>query len=97
MQKEAEELSGIDVIIPLYKPGKEFFTLLDSLENQTVSVNRIILMNTGREFFEQLTAGTDFQGKYTNVQVVHLRKEEFGIDRWMDGWVDGWMGGWMDV
>ena len=77
MQKEAEELSGIDVIIPLYKPGKEFFTLLDSLENQTVSVNRIILMNTGREFFEQLTAGTDFQGKYTNVQVVHLRKEEF--------------------
>ena len=76
MQKEAEELSGIDVIIPLYKPGKEFFTLLDSLENQTVSVNRIILMNTGREFFEQLTAGGEIHGKKNKKQEGDLRKKK---------------------
>ena len=26
----------IDVIIPLYKPGKELFTLLDKLDSQSV-------------------------------------------------------------
>lgn len=36
----------IDVIIPVYKPGAELFTLLDKLENQTVPVQKIILMNT---------------------------------------------------
>lgn len=36
----------IDVIIPVYKPGAELFTLLDRLEDQTVPVHKIILMNT---------------------------------------------------
>ncbi|WP_276947980.1 glycosyltransferase family 2 protein [Acetatifactor muris] len=67
----------IDVIIPLYKPDSTLFLLLDRLENQTVPVGRIILMNTGKKYFEELTAGTDFPEKYGNVQVVHLEKEEF--------------------
>ncbi len=36
----------IDVIIPVYKPGEELFSLLDRLEDQTVPVQKIILMNT---------------------------------------------------
>ena len=36
----------IDVIIPLYRPGKELFTLLDRLQSQTVPIGKIILMNT---------------------------------------------------
>lgn len=67
----------IDVIIPLYKPGKELFMLLDRLACQTVAVRRIILMNTEQKYFDELTYGTDFAHKYKNVEVYHLAKEEF--------------------
>lgn len=67
----------IDVIIPLYKPGKELFTLLDKLQEQTVSVQNIILMNTEEKYFEQLTYGTKFYDKYKNVKIYHLSKKEF--------------------
>lgn len=67
----------IDIIIPLYKPGKELFTLLDKLENQTVPVNKIILLNTEEKYFTALTYGTDFVKRYRNVEVFHLSKREF--------------------
>lgn len=66
-----------DIIIPLYKPGKELFTLLDRLENQSVPVHEIILMNTGEEYFRRLTEGTGFEERYPNVRVYHLTKQEF--------------------
>lgn len=37
----------IDIIIPVYRPGKELFALLDRLEGQSVPIHKIILMNTG--------------------------------------------------
>lgn len=67
----------IDVIIPLYKPGKELFTLLDMLKKQTLPIQNIILMNTEEKYFEQLTYGTDFSCLYRNVKVFHLSKKEF--------------------
>uniref|UniRef100_UPI0040575825 glycosyltransferase family 2 protein n=1 Tax=Acetatifactor sp. TaxID=1872090 RepID=UPI0040575825 len=67
----------IDVIIPLYKPGKELFMLLDALNNQTVSIENIILMNTEEKYFEQLVYGTHFADRYKNVKVFHLSKREF--------------------
>ncbi|MCM1111636.1 MAG: glycosyltransferase [Muribaculum sp.] len=67
----------IDVIIPVYKPGKALFTLLDRLERQTVPVANIILMNTEEKYFEQLIYGTDFVHRYRNVKVFHLSKREF--------------------
>lgn len=67
----------IDVIIPVYKPGRELFALLDRLGKQTVSVHRIILMNTEEKYFEQLVYGTEFNRKYPNVEVHHLSKREF--------------------
>ena len=36
----------IDVIIPVYKPGRELFELLDRLKKQTEPVQKVILMNT---------------------------------------------------
>lgn len=66
-----------DVIIPLYKPGTELFKLLDSLEEQSLPVGNIILMNTEKTYFTQLTADMDFTEKYPNVQVIHLSKREF--------------------
>lgn len=67
----------IDIIIPLYRPGRELFTLLDRLEEQTLPVKNIILMNTEEKYFTRLTYGTDFAHKYKNVKVFHLSKREF--------------------
>lgn len=67
-----------DVIIPLYKPGRELFSLLDGLLNQTVKVNRIILINTEEKYFTQLIYGTDFWKKYKEiVSVHHISQKEF--------------------
>lgn len=68
---------SIDVIIPLYRAGKELFDLLDQLNSQTVPINKIILMNTEKRYFEELIRGMDFTKKYGNVEVHHLKKEEF--------------------
>ena len=67
----------IDVIIPVYKPGRELFELLDRLEKQTIPVQKIILMNTEEKYFEQLVYGTDFTRTHSNVEVHHLSKLEF--------------------
>ncbi len=70
-------MGTIDIIIPVYKPDKSFFTLIERLEKQTVPVNRIILLNTEQKYFERLIYGTSFLEKYRNVYVTHLSKREF--------------------
>lgn len=67
----------IDVIIPLYKPGKELFTLLDKIGSQSVPVHQVILLNTEEKYFEQLIYGTKFFEKYQNIKVYHVSKREF--------------------
>ncbi len=67
----------IDVIIPVYKPGRELFAQLDALEAQTLPVNRIILMNTEKKYFDDLVQGTEFAPRYPNAEVYHLSKREF--------------------
>ncbi len=68
---------GIDIIIPLYKPDKGLFALLDKLGQQSLPARKIILMNTEEKYFEQLVYGTDFYDRYKNVEVCHLSKREF--------------------
>jgi rhamnosyltransferase len=70
-------MKEIDVIIPVYKPDKTFFTLIDKLEKQTVPIRKIIVMNTEQKYFDRLIYGTPFAEKYTNVHVTHLSKREF--------------------
>lgn len=67
----------IDVVIPVYRPGRELFSLLDKLGRQTVPVQDIILMNTEKKYFEQLIRETDFVDRYPNVKVWHVLKREF--------------------
>jgi len=67
----------IDVIIPVYKPGRELFSLLDRLEEQSVPVGQIILMNTEKKYFNALVSGMKFAEKYPNVTVYHLTKNSF--------------------
>lgn len=67
----------IDVIIPVYKPGKELYTLLDRLQQQSVPVRNIILMNTEEKYFAQFVYGSRRMDQYKNVKVFHLSKREF--------------------
>lgn len=67
----------IDIIIPVYKPDQKFLALVDKLEHQTVAVNKIIIMNTERQYFDRLVKGTSFFEKYRNVCVINLKKEDF--------------------
>ena len=63
--------SVVDVIIPVYKPGEELMILLKKLSTQTYPINRIILINTEKQYFDD---------KYLflpQAEVVHITKAEF--------------------
>ena len=77
MHEQRRTHMDIDVIIPLYKPGKGLFSLLDRLERQTIPVGRILLLNTERAYFDALDGIRDLLEKYKNVEVYHLTKREF--------------------
>lgn len=72
---------NVDVIIPTYKPDQKFLELMDRLENQTIPVHRIIIMNTEQKYFDRLIYGTTFSKKHKNVLVKHLSKREFDHGR----------------
>lgn len=67
----------VDVIIPVYRPDKKLFALLNALNKQTLRPQTIILMNTEKKYFDELVWGTDFPQRYPNVEVHHISKEEF--------------------
>lgn len=76
----------VDVIIPVYRPDKNFITLLQRLEKQTLPIHKIILMNTEERLWiaagmeEKLGIHTDgepcFCGKLP-MELHHVSKEEF--------------------
>ncbi|MDE6847524.1 MAG: glycosyltransferase [Lachnospiraceae bacterium] len=70
-------MDKVDIIIPAYKPGHKFLTLIEKLEHQSVPVNQIIVMNTEQKYFDRLIYGTSFQKDYRNVTVKHVSKREF--------------------
>lgn len=61
-----------DVLIPVYRPGKQFEELLRKLVNQSYPVHRIILMNTEEAYFPK-----ELAGRYDKVEVHHLTKAEY--------------------
>ena len=62
----------VDVIIPVYRPGNEFYELLEKLSHQSVEINKIILMNTGDAPWK-----ADVEEKYPLCEVHLLKKEDF--------------------
>ena len=63
---------SVDVIIPVYRPGKRFQCLLRRLREQTYPVNRIIVVNTEEKYWDpKVCAGMD------NVEVCHVTRQEF--------------------
>ncbi len=62
----------VDVVIPVYKPTGEFRTVLERLLNQTQPPEKILLINTEKEMFdEHLIDGLD------RIEVKHIRKHNF--------------------
>lgn len=63
---------NVDAVIPAYKPGEDLLDLLEKLQKQTVPVNRIIIINTEREFFDE-----KLYKIASNIEVVHITRKEF--------------------
>lgn len=70
--EEKKRSLRVDVIIPAYRPGKKFSRLLKMLKLQTYPVNKIIVMNTEKAYWND----KGFEG-IDNLMVCHLSKEEF--------------------
>lgn len=70
-------MERVDVIIPTYKPDHKFLELMEKLAEQTIPVQRIIIMNTEQKYFDRLVYGSSFSKKYKNVTVKHLSKREY--------------------
>ena len=66
------ENKTVDVIIPAYHPGNEFTTLIKRQEKQTVSIHRIIVMNTEESMWNK-----EWEKLSDAMEVHHLTKEEF--------------------
>lgn len=67
----------VDVIIPVYRPGARFLEQLRRLEKQTRPVNRFIIMNTEKEFWESWLQTLPENSLPENLDVYHVTKEEF--------------------
>ena len=66
------ENKTVDVIIPAYRPGNEFATLISRLQKQTVPIQRIIVMNTEESMWNR-----EWEQLSQKLEVHHLTKSEF--------------------
>ena len=67
----------VDVIIPTYKPDKDFMLLVEKLQKQTIKPNKIILMNTEEKYIAKFLKETRVLEKYDNVEIHHVSETEF--------------------
>ena len=70
-------MKTIDVIIPTYKPTGKLVRIIEMLEKQTYSVNKIIIINTEKEYFDDFFKDKDILDSYDNILVKHIKREEF--------------------
>ena len=54
----------VDVLIPVYRPGKQLEQLLERLHAQNCPIGKIILMNTEKAYFPE-----DLEHRYENLEV----------------------------
>ena len=62
----------VDVIIPVYQPGRTFSGLLEMLGRQTYPIGKIIIMNTDKSYWND----SGYQG-IPGLEVHHVTKAEF--------------------
>lgn len=67
----------IDVIIPTYKPNKEFIYLIEKLQKQTIKPNKIILMNTEEKYIKDFLSASKILEIYDNIEIHHVLESEY--------------------
>ena len=70
-----------DVIIPTFKPGDKLEKLLRRLLEQSVPVDRVIIMNTEEKYWDAERCESLFEGEDTKLTVCHIRQSEFDHGR----------------
>lgn len=73
----------IDVVIPTYKPDNKLLDIFNMLSKQTVKVNKIIIINTEEQYWNDfMTSQTwDFSGESIEVHHIELKDFDHGKTR----------------
>lgn len=69
----------VDIVIPTYKPDANLLSNLKKITEQTYPVNKIMLINTGKEYMDE----EQFTG-IPNLYIHHIKIEEFDHGRTRD-------------
>jgi rhamnosyltransferase len=72
MEGRKEKRKTVAIVIPTYKPGSEFVKLLHALAKQSYPIERIVIMNTEQEYWQE-----SWEREAPNVEVHHIKKSEF--------------------
>ena len=62
----------IDVIIPTYKPGKEFEKLIVRLQKQEYPIHKIIIINTRTDIFPEELDRSNYE-----IEIIHIEPDQF--------------------
>ena len=62
----------VNVIIPTYRPGKEFVELLKGIKKQEYQPDKVIIMNTEEEYWD-----VRWETLCSKIEVHHIKKNEF--------------------
>ena len=71
------ELRTVDVIIPAYKPDDRFIRLLELLSRQTYEISHVIVVNTGREYYEKFMESHRNPIPRDRYVIKHITPDEF--------------------
>ena len=74
-------MKTVDVIIPVYKPDERLKKIISRLRRQSYPVNRIILINTGRAYFEQAFSQDMSFFVAGDIVLRHISEEQFDHGR----------------
>lgn len=74
-------MKKVDVIIPTYHPGIKFEKLISRLLEQSVPVNRVIIMNTEQKYWDASRYESLFEGSSAQLTVCHLKHVDFDHGR----------------
>ncbi len=70
-------MKKVDVIIPVYRPDEKLIKIIKRLHAQTYPVNRLILINTGKEYFDEFFKDSRLLSQYDDLMIRHITPEEF--------------------
>lgn len=70
-------MKTVDIILPTYKPGEEFLTLIERLEKQTYPIQKIWILNTQKQYWDSFSEAENLVKSYPNIEVRHIEKKDF--------------------